>query len=38
MGYTNPLYVLAVYAPAIEAIVLVAFYHGKKGLLRFLKG
>ena len=37
IGYTNPMYILAVYAPAIAAFILVLKYHGIKGLVRFLK-
>jgi uncharacterized protein len=32
MGYTNPLFVLAVYSPAIAGIFLVWRYYGTKGL------
>lgn len=32
IGYTNPLYILAVYAPAFAAIFLVWRYYGIKGL------
>jgi uncharacterized protein len=35
MGYTNPLFILAVYAPAISAVFLVWHHHGLTGLGRF---
>lgn len=35
MGYTNPLFVLAVYAPAIAAVVLIVWHRGLPGLGRF---
>jgi hypothetical protein len=35
IGYTNPLFILAVYAPAIAAVVLVWRHHGLAGLGRF---
>jgi uncharacterized protein len=37
MGYTNPLFILAVYAPAISAVFLVWRYHGVAGLGRFAR-
>lgn len=37
MGYTNPLFILAVYAPAIGAIFLVWRHHGLAGLGRFAR-
>lgn len=37
MGYTNPLFVLAVYAPAIAAVVLILLHHGLPGLGRFAR-
>ena len=37
MGYTNPLFVLAVYAPAMAAIGLVLWHHGLTGLGRFMR-
>jgi uncharacterized protein len=37
MGYTNPLFVLAVYAPAIGSVLLVWRHHGLAGLGRFAK-
>ena len=37
IGYSNPMYILAVYAPAIAAFILVLQYHGIKGLVKFLK-
>ena len=35
MGGTNPLFILAVYAPGIAAILLVWWHYGAKGLARF---
>ncbi len=35
MGYRNPLFILAVYAPAIAAVLLVWRHHGVRGLGRF---
>ncbi len=37
IGYTNPLYILAVYAPAISAVILVWFHHGFSGLIKYLR-
>jgi len=37
MGYTNPAFILAVYAPAIVAIVLVWRHYGVTGLGRFFR-
>jgi uncharacterized protein len=37
MGYTNPLFILAVYAPAISATLLVWRHHGLSGLGRFAR-
>ena len=37
MGYTNPLYVLAVYGPAFAAVILVARYYGFHGLGSYLR-
>lgn len=37
MGYANPLFVLAVYAPAISAVWLVWRNHGRAGLVRFAR-
>lgn len=37
LGYTNPLFVLAVYAPAISALGLVIRHHGLAGLKPFLR-
>jgi hypothetical protein len=37
MGYTNPLFILAVYAPAIAAVFLVWRHQGLAGLGRFAK-
>jgi membrane protease YdiL (CAAX protease family) len=37
VGYTNPLFILAVYAPAISAIGLVLRHHGVAGLRPFLQ-
>lgn len=35
MGHTNPLFILAVYAPAIAAVFLVGRHHGVAGLGQF---
>lgn len=37
INYTNPLYIVAVYAPAIAAIFLVWRYYGMGGLASFLR-
>lgn len=37
MGYTNPLFILAVYAPAFAAVFLVWRHHGVTGLRRFAR-
>lgn len=37
MGYTNPLFILAVYAPAITGIGLVLRHYGLKGLGRYFR-
>ena len=37
MGYTNPLFILAVYSPAIAGIILVLRHHGFKGLSSFFR-
>jgi membrane protease YdiL (CAAX protease family) len=37
IAYTNPLFVLAVYAPAIAAVVLILWHHGWAGLGRFMR-
>ncbi len=37
MGYTNPLFILAVYSPAIAGILLVWRHHGLKGLASFFR-
>ncbi len=37
MGYTNPLFILAVYSPAIAGISLVLRHHGLTGLGRYFK-
>jgi len=37
MGYTNPLFILAVYSPAIAGIFLVWRHYGTKGLGSFLR-
>lgn len=37
VGYTNPMFVLAVYAPAIAAVALVLRHHGWRGLGRFAR-
>ena len=37
VGYTNPLFILAVYAPAIAGIVLVWRAHGLKGLVSYFR-
>lgn len=37
MGYTNPLFILAVYSPAIAGILLVLRHHGLKGLTGFFR-
>ena len=34
---TNPLFILAVYAPGIAAILLVWWHYGAKGLARFFR-
>ena len=36
MGYTNPLFILAVYSPAIAGVLLVGCHHGPAALPRFL--
>ncbi len=36
-GYKNPLYILAVYAPAFSALFLVMRYYGLKGVRGFLR-
>lgn len=38
MGYPNPLFILAVYSPAIAGISLVLRHHGLKGLGSFFIG
>lgn len=35
LGYTNPLFILAVYAPGIAGVLLVWWHHGVRGLGRF---
>jgi membrane protease YdiL (CAAX protease family) len=37
IGYTNPLFILAVYAPAIAGIFLVWRHYGVAGLVRYLR-
>lgn len=37
VGYTNPLFILAVHAPAIAAVWLVGRHHGLAGLSRFAR-
>lgn len=37
MGYTNPLFVLAVYAPAVAGVFVVWRLHGARGLVGFLR-
>lgn len=37
IGYTNPLFVLAVYSPAVAALGLVLRYHGLAGLGQYLR-
>ncbi len=37
VGYSNPLFILAVYSPGIAAIVLVLLHAGPRGLVRFLQ-
>lgn len=37
LSYTNPLYILAVYAPGIVGILLVVRYHGFHGLGRYFR-
>lgn len=37
LGYTNPLFILAVYAPALSALGLVLHHHGWAGLGLFLR-
>jgi membrane protease YdiL (CAAX protease family) len=37
MGYTNPLFILAVWTPAIAGIFLVGLHHGFKGLGSFFR-
>lgn len=36
-GYTNPLYILAVYGPAFAAIFLILRYYGLRGLVSYLR-
>lgn len=37
INYSNPLYIVAVYAPAIAAIVLILHYYGMRGFVSFLR-
>lgn len=37
IGLTNPLYVLAVYAPAISGLVMVWHHHGREGFRSFFR-
>jgi membrane protease YdiL (CAAX protease family) len=37
IGYTNPLFILAVYSPAIAGVSLVWWHHGVRGLGRYLR-
>lgn len=37
LGYTNPMFILAVYAPALSALGLVLHHHGLGGLRPFLR-
>jgi len=37
IGYTNPLFILAVYAPGIAGVLLVWRYHGITGIGRYLR-
>lgn len=37
IGYTNPLFVLAVYAPGLSGIALVLYHYGFRGLRSYLK-
>ena len=37
MGYTNPLFILAVYAPAIAGVIVVLRAHGLVGLVGFAR-
>ncbi len=37
VGLTNPLYVLAVYAPAISGLVMVWHHHGREGFRSFFR-
>jgi uncharacterized protein len=37
MGYTNPLFVLMVYSPAIAGVVLVGRHYGFRGLVSYLR-
>jgi len=37
MGYTNPLFILAVYSPAVAGIFLVWRYHGARGLCSYFR-
>ena len=37
LGPTNPVYLLAVYSPAVAAVILVLRHHGADGLRRYLR-
>lgn len=37
IGYTNPLFIVAVYAPGLSGISLVLYHYGFKGFLSYLK-
>jgi uncharacterized protein len=37
VGYTNPLFILAVYSPGIAGVLLVLRHYGVRGLSRFLR-
>ena len=37
INYSNPLYILAVYAPGFAGIILVLRYYGLRGLVSFLR-
>jgi hypothetical protein len=37
IGYTNPLFLLAVYAPGIGGVLLVVRHYGLRGLASFLR-
>lgn len=37
LGYTNPLFILAVYAPGIIGVLLIVRHHGRRGLASFAR-